>query len=71
MARKMRPSGYGERNRGGVWMIESAQVIPDNEMWLHSPKARDTLSRAIAWAERHPPKESDLSGLERKIGTKR
>lgn len=55
----------------GVWMIKSAEVIPDNEMWLHSPKVRDTLSRAMAWAEKHPPKESDLSALARKIGRKR
>jgi len=42
-----------------------------NEMWLHSPKVRDTLSRAMAWAEKHPPKESDLKALERKIGRTR
>ncbi len=52
-------------------MIKSAQVIPDSEMWLHSPNVRDTLSRAMAWAEKHPPKESDLSALARKIGRKR
>jgi hypothetical protein len=54
-----------------VWLIKSAQVIPENEMWLHSPEVRDTLNRAIAWAEKHPPTESDLNLLERKIGRKR
>jgi hypothetical protein len=48
-------------------MIKSAQVIPESELWLHSPKVRDTLDRAMAWAEKHPPKESDLNALERKI----
>jgi hypothetical protein len=60
-----------EEIEAGVWLIKSAQVIPENEMWLHSPVARDTLSRALAWAEKHPPKESDLKVLERKIGRKR
>jgi len=60
-----------EEVEAGVWLIKSAQVIPENEMWLHSPAVRDTLSRAITWAEKHPPKESDLSVLERKIKRKR
>jgi len=60
-----------EEVEAGVWLIKSARVIPDNEMWLHSPAARDTLNRAIAWAEKHPPIESDLGALERKIGRKR
>jgi len=60
-----------EEIEAGVWLIKSAQVIPENEMWLQSPEVRDTLSRAIAWAEKHPPTESDLSALERKIRRKR
>jgi hypothetical protein len=51
-------------------MSKSAQVIPESEIWLHSPEVRVTLDRAIAWAEKHPPKESDLSVLERKIRSK-
>jgi len=65
-----RPVTVEEIERG-VWLIKSAQVIPENEMWLHSPEVRDTLNRAIAWAEKHPPTESDLNLLERKIGRKR
>jgi hypothetical protein len=51
--------------------IKSTQVIPENEKWVHSPEVRDTLSRAIAWAEKHPPQESGLGVLERKIRRKR
>ena len=60
-----------EEIEAGVWLIKLAQVIPENEMWLHSPQVRDTLNRAIAWAEKHPPQQSDLNALERKIGRKR
>ncbi len=60
-----------EEIEAGVWLIKSAQVIPENEMWLHAPGVRDTLNRAIAWAENHPPKVSDLNLLERKIRRKR
>ena len=59
-----------EEIEAGVWLIKSAQVIPDNEIWLHSPEVRDTLSRAITWAETHAPQESDLKALERKIRRK-
>jgi hypothetical protein len=52
-----------EEIEAGVWLIKSAQVIPENEMWLHSPEVRDTLSRAIAWAEKHPAKESDKAAM--------
>ena len=51
----------------GVWIIKTAQVIPDNELWLHTPEARSSLDRALAWSESHPRGESDLKALERKV----
>ena len=48
-----------------------SRIIPENEVWLHSPAARDTLSRAIEWAERNPPKASSLDSLERKLRERR
>lgn len=51
----------------GVWMIKTAQVIPDNELWLHTPEAKRDLDRAIAWAEANPPAETDLDALEVKL----
>jgi hypothetical protein len=60
-----------EEIEAGVWLIKSVQIIPENEMWLHSPAVRDKLSRAIGWAESHPPKESDLGILDRRIRKKR
>jgi|HubBroStandDraft_1064217.scaffolds.fasta_scaffold1801709_1 hypothetical protein len=55
----------------GVWLIRTAQVIPENEMWLHTPRNRDLLNRAVAWAEKRPASESDLDAIERKLKRRR
>ncbi len=56
-----------EEVEAGVWVIKTAQVIPDNELWLHTPDNRKILDRALAWSDSHPPHESDIPALERKI----
>ena len=43
-----------EEQEAGVWLIRTATVIPDNERWLHEPLLAAELSRALAWAEKHP-----------------
>lgn len=48
-----------EEREPGVWLVRTASVIPDNELWLHQPKASQDLQRALTWAQRNPPKESD------------
>jgi hypothetical protein len=48
-----------EEREPGVWLVRTALVVPENELWLHQPKAREDLERALDWARRHPPKESD------------
>lgn len=57
-----------EEQEPGVWLVRTAVVVPENELWLHQPKARDDLRRALDWTQRHPPEESDphavLKGLE-------
>ncbi len=47
-----------EEREPGVWLIRTATVIPDNELWLHQPKAADDLRRALAWAQANPPSEA-------------
>lgn len=48
-----------EEKEPGVWLVRTAVVIPHNELWLHEPQAREELQRALEWAQRNPPKESD------------
>jgi len=48
-----------EEREPGVWLVRTATVIPENELWLHQPEAREDLFRALEWAQRNPPKESD------------
>ncbi len=55
----------------GVWLIKTARVVPDNELWLHSPLTGDRLSRAIEWAEKNPPVESDLDKVGKKFSRRK
>jgi len=56
-----------EEIESGVWMIRTARVIPDNELWLHTPEARESLDKALEWSERTPRAQSDLKSLTRKL----
>ena len=56
-----------EEKEPGVWLIRTAMVVPDNELWLHEPQARDKLQRALEWAQRNPPKESDPDAILKRI----
>ena len=47
----------------GVWLVKLGEFIPDSEQWLHHPSAKADLDEAIAWAETHPPAESNLDDL--------
>ncbi len=56
-----------EQIEDGVWLVKAARVIPENELWLHTPEAIKTLNEAFEWARTHPAKESDLEALGRKL----
>ena len=51
----------------GVWCVKTAQVIPDNEMYLHTPEAKAKLDKGLKWAMAHPPRQSDLKALARRV----
>mgnify|MGYP001616990509 CR=1 FL=1 len=56
-----------EEREPGVWLIRTARVIPENELWLHEPKANQDLERAFAWAQKNPPSESDPDAIFEKL----
>lgn len=56
-----------DRPEPGVWVIKTAQTIPDNELWLHQPEAAARLDRAMA-AMTAPPEQADLDALELHLG---
>jgi hypothetical protein len=53
-----------EEREPGVWLIRTAKVVPENELWLHEPKTTDDLQRALAWAQQNPPRESSIRDME-------
>ena len=48
-------------------VIRTATVIPDNERWLHEPKAADKLAKALAWAEANPATDESLDQMLAKL----
>lgn len=45
-----------EEREPGVWLVRTALVIPENELWLHQPATQAALQRAMASAQANPPK---------------
>lgn len=56
-----------EEREPGVWLVRTALVVPENELWLHQPKAREDLRRALDWAERNRPEESDPDAILKRL----
>ena len=56
-----------EEPEPGVWLIRTAKVIPENEFWIHEPKANQDLQRALNWARHNAPSESDPIKISKKL----
>jgi hypothetical protein len=38
--------------------------LPDSEKWIHSPLLKKNLNEALDWAEKTPPRSSNLTQLK-------
>jgi len=56
-----------EEREPGVWLIRTARVIPESELWLHEPKASRDLQRSLIWAQNNPPSASDPDAIFEKL----
>ena len=54
------------RSSRGVWLIKTARIIPDSEMWMHEEPAKSRIEKAIKWVEKQKAKESDLGALRKR-----
>jgi hypothetical protein len=52
----------------GEWRIQSAITIPKSQAWVHSKELQSTLTEALDWAAKTPPKTTVLATLAKKIG---
>lgn len=51
----------------GVWHIKTAQVIPDNEMWLHREPAKSKVEKGLEHLEKTPVQATNLNAFEADI----
>lgn len=51
----------------GIWTIKTAQVIPDDELWLHTPETRDALDLALKSSASRPRSETDLKDIAKRL----
>ena len=56
-----------EEQEPGVWLVRSATVVPDNESWLHQPKAAAALQKALSWAKNNSPSDSSVHAVLKKL----
>jgi len=56
-----------EEREPGVWLVRTATIIPDNEIWLHQPKAASDLQNALSWAHTNSPTDSNLDIVLEKL----
>ena len=56
-----------EEREPGVWLVRTATVIPDNERWLHEPKAAADLHSAMSWATGTSASDHSTDALLKKL----
>jgi hypothetical protein len=53
-----------EESEEGKWVIQTAQVIPDNELWLHQEPFKSKLESALKRIDDRPFQETNLDQFE-------
>ena len=56
-----------EEYEPGVWLVRTATVIPDNERWLHEPKAAADLESAMDWASSNKASDANTEALLKRL----
>ena len=56
-----------EEREPGVWLIRTAAIIPDNERWLHDPRAVADIAGAVNWALANAAKETSIDDLTARL----
>jgi len=56
-----------EQREPGVWLIRTATIVPDNERWIHDPKAAADLAAALNWSTANPPSDDDTEACLAKL----
>ncbi len=56
-----------EEQEAGVWLVRTATIIPDNEIWLHQPKASSDLQNALSWAQSNSPVDNNVDTILEKL----
>jgi hypothetical protein len=56
-----------EESEPGVWMVRTATVVPDNELWVHEAKASADLSTALEWALSHTAKGENTDEIMKRL----
>jgi hypothetical protein len=51
----------------GVWVVRTAQVIPDHELWLHTPSGKRDLAKGLEWLEERSAMAADLDAMEKTL----
>ena len=48
-----------EEQEPGVWLVRTATVIPDNELWLHTPEAQSSIQEGLRYFAQNEPRATD------------
>lgn len=57
-----------EQREDGSILLKPVIVVPEDEAWLYTPEMQAQLERGEVWMREHPPTETDLEALAKRLG---